>query len=314
MHVNVKVEHMAIEGQQAVWLSAQPCAPMEVAGESFNKPHIEQILVACGGHLGVSLIAWLAPEPQNQHDPNAVMVWIRGAKAGYVPREAAVIWQQVIKGLQDQSRLPVACAAHVRLPTASESGFQLVLWLPPLPGQTGQAMGPQQIAQVMAQAEQARIAAGEVPAAVQTSGPVKGESCVARAERMRREHKERLEKIDARKARQLATFTPKYGPEIAASIVFGKPWMGATEEMIIEAFGAPTSSEEKVLKNKTKRVLSYKKVNDYGVDCPTCEGTGIVLGNKTGRCPACKGTGDGKAIALKIQIEDGLVVGWEDKR
>lgn len=122
---------------------------------------------------------------------------------------------------------------------------------------------------------------------------------------------------EARVARRLAEFTPKHGPEIAAKMVAGKPWQGATLAMMIDAFGPPSATEEKVLKTKSKRSLSYKEVNGAGVSCRKCDGTGFIpeyAHINNGVCTLCRGTGTGRGFALIIQLENDVVVGWEDKR
>lgn len=60
-------------------------------------------------------------------------------------------------------------------------------------------------------------------------------------------------------------------------------WQGATEEMIIESIGRPIDVDERVMKTKRKHVFKYHQ------------------------------RGKGK-FALRITFEDGLLVGWDDKR
>jgi hypothetical protein len=56
-----------------------------VAGVSFRPEALEDASFEPGSKLA------LVPEPQNEHDPNAVGIWNeeRTVQAGYVPREVA---------------------------------------------------------------------------------------------------------------------------------------------------------------------------------------------------------------------------------
>ncbi|WP_373072348.1 hypothetical protein [Sulfurimonas sp.] len=75
----------------------------------------------------------------------------------------------------------------------------------------------------------------------------------------------------------------KYGdPEIVESIMNNEVWQGATEEHVIDSLGKPLDIDQKVLKTKIKEVWKYEEVakNRY---------------------------------ALKVIIENGIVVGWDKK-
>lgn len=80
-----------------------------------------------------------------------------------------------------------------------------------------------------------------------------------------------------------ASLTARFGAEVAEMILKRRVWQGQTEEMLLEARGAPAHVEETVLKTKTKRVFKYE--------------------------PA-----PGNRFKLRVMVEDGVVVGWEDKR
>jgi len=95
----------------------------------------------------------------------------------------------------------------------------------------------------------------------------------AAAEREREEAKAR----DARSA----NLRERFGPENAQRIMAGRYWLGATAEMIREALGTPSDIRERVLKTKTKVTLCYH---------PTSK----------------------KRFALKIHLENDVVVGWDD--
>jgi hypothetical protein len=74
----------------------------------------------------------------------------------------------------------------------------------------------------------------------------------------------------------------KYGPEIANRIVNKQVWQGETAEQLLESLGRPVDVDERVLKTKTKHVWKYyqKGANRFG---------------------------------LRIMLEDGVVVGWDEK-
>ena len=63
---------------------------MEVAGESFYRDAIAEIVGLAGESFGQTLYwASLVPEPENPYSPTAVRVDINGKKVGYIPKEAS---------------------------------------------------------------------------------------------------------------------------------------------------------------------------------------------------------------------------------
>jgi len=75
----------------------------------------------------------------------------------------------------------------------------------------------------------------------------------------------------------------KYGdPELVEAIEKSMFWQGQTAEQLLESLGKPAAVDEKVMKTKTKRVWKYDQIasNRY---------------------------------ALKITLDDGTVVGWDQK-
>lgn len=75
----------------------------------------------------------------------------------------------------------------------------------------------------------------------------------------------------------------KYGnTEIVEHIMNSEVWQGATEEHVLDSLGKPLDIDQKVLKTKTKEIWKYEEVakNRY---------------------------------ALKVVIENGVVVGWDKK-
>jgi ATPase subunit of ABC transporter with duplicated ATPase domains len=75
----------------------------------------------------------------------------------------------------------------------------------------------------------------------------------------------------------------RFGPDVAARLLRKEVWVGQTHEQLVAALGEPVDVDTKVLKTKTKQVFKYM---------PT-------------------GT---NRYAIRITLDDGVVVGWEDKR
>lgn len=70
--------------------------------------------------------------------------------------------------------------------------------------------------------------------------------------------------------------------ELVDLLMSGKYWQGQTEEQLRDSLGKPLDIDQKVLKTKTKEIWKY---------------------NQTAK----------NRYALKIILEDGLVVGWDIK-
>ena len=86
---------------------------VNVAGES----HYQEALRALTGTDGseavrIEVEAALVPEPENPHDPNAVMVQIRERLVGYLPREAAVAYGPMVRIVAERGRT-AACEAMI---------------------------------------------------------------------------------------------------------------------------------------------------------------------------------------------------------
>jgi len=84
---------------------------------------------------------------------------------------------------------------------------------------------------------------------------------------------------DARRARW-EDLTRRFGGENAARIIGGEIWQGQTSEMLIEAIGRPVDMDEKVMKTRTRHVLKW-------------------------------GHQGANRFALRVTLDDGIVVGWE---
>ena len=86
----------------------------------------------------------------------------------------------------------------------------------------------------------------------------------------------------AKKARKERIYQ-KYGhTEIAEKIINQMIWIGQTSEQLLDSLGNPIDIDENVLKTKRKEIWKYhqKSANRFG---------------------------------LKIRVENGIVVGWDEK-
>lgn len=103
----------------------------------------------------------------------------------------------------------------------------------------------------------------------------------AEAAKRRRAAEEQARQEEERRLRW-ARLVKRFGEENARRITAGEVWQGQTAEMLVEALGQPLDIEERVLKKKTKHVYKYRRIaaNRY---------------------------------ALKVDLEDGVVVGWDQK-
>lgn len=90
-------------------LDASIDANQAVSGESHYMDALEAILgSSVGGHSRQrAVIAALVPEPDNQYDPNAIMVIIDGQQVGYIPKDDA---PEIGRRLDGK---PIAVAARV---------------------------------------------------------------------------------------------------------------------------------------------------------------------------------------------------------
>jgi hypothetical protein len=77
--------------------------------------------------------------------------------------------------------------------------------------------------------------------------------------------------------------TNRFGYEIASRILAQQIWLGQTQEMLFEARGHPVATEERVLKTKTRHVHKFDWIS-------------------------------GRRYALRVTLENGVVVGWDDKQ
>lgn len=74
----------------------------------------------------------------------------------------------------------------------------------------------------------------------------------------------------------------RFGAENTVRIHRHEIWQGQTEEMLLASRGAPLDIDTKVLKTKSKSTFKY-------------------------------GHDGGKRYKLRVFLEGGIVVGWEDK-
>jgi hypothetical protein len=104
----------------------------------------------------------------------------------------------------------------------------------------------------------------------------------AEAERQRAEAEAEAEEEAARQARREGKLVDRFGADVAARVLRGEVWQGQTAEMLREALGEPAALDERVMKKKTRHVYKY-------------------------------GPQGGKRYALRVTLDDGVVVGWEGR-
>lgn len=92
----------------------------------------------------------------------------------------------------------------------------------------------------------------------------------------------RNRKAEAERLRREAIDRDYAGSPFRQDILDGSIRQGMTIDMVVAAWGPPAAVDRKVLKTKTKAVLKY-------------------------------GPGPGRSFANKVTIEDGIVVGWEQR-
>jgi flagellar biosynthesis GTPase FlhF len=113
-----------------------------------------------------------------------------------------------------------------------------------------------------------------------------GRRSAERAEANRVAQEEEASRLAAEQAEreraQWESLVARFGPDDAARIHRREIWVGMTVDMLGESRGKPFDVDEKVLKTKTKHVYKYK---------PT----------------------GANRYALRVTLDDGEVVGWEDK-
>jgi len=74
----------------------------------------------------------------------------------------------------------------------------------------------------------------------------------------------------------------RFGPEIAGRIWRRELWLGMSPEMVREIHGPPVAIEEQVSASRVRHIMKYRHMG-------------------------------GLRFGLRINVEDGAVVGWEDK-
>ncbi|WP_441292593.1 DUF4041 domain-containing protein [Sorangium sp. KYC3313] len=123
-----------VDAQRAVWIAGPKCLRHEVVGEVYNPDQMRRVVSAVHGRTEALIQAWLLPDPQNPHDPNAIIVWVLGGKVGYLARELAFQWKPIFASLYGRYGAHVACQAQLDPPSHSNQGsFGVVVWLPALP-------------------------------------------------------------------------------------------------------------------------------------------------------------------------------------
>lgn len=79
----------------------------EIVGESHYQNNIRKALKLSGGRSSKSFQVQLIPEDHNQHDKNAVAVYIDWKKVGYLSRREAKNYRRRMKVLGFENRIAV---------------------------------------------------------------------------------------------------------------------------------------------------------------------------------------------------------------
>jgi hypothetical protein len=118
---------------QAVVISAGGEFEVEVRGESFHQDTISKLVGTSGNvqtdgdRRRATLRAWLRPEPENPHDPNAVLVAaLSGHPLGHLPRELCASYQRVLNEVGDRARIWCEACAFGR---CVEGRWNYGIWL-----------------------------------------------------------------------------------------------------------------------------------------------------------------------------------------
>jgi hypothetical protein len=86
-------------------------ADHDVVGESHYFDHIRSLLPKPDGDESeAQTVAQLVPEPSNIHDPNAVAVKCGGGVVGYLSRDEASVYFQILSALVAQGWMPQVAA------------------------------------------------------------------------------------------------------------------------------------------------------------------------------------------------------------
>ena len=94
---------------------------VEVVGESFHQSAISSVSGRKGVEaVQVDCIAVLVPEPNNPHDPNAVMVQVDAQVVGHLSRKDAILYQSVVYAAE-QLGVMIACNARIAARDPSEA-------------------------------------------------------------------------------------------------------------------------------------------------------------------------------------------------
>lgn len=103
---------------------------VNVAGESHYQDALREIVGDREPQVRHTTEAILEPEPENPHDPNAVVVRIDGHKVGYLPRAEAVAYGPTLRALADRGRAGAVEAVVAGRNDAGTSNLGVFLRLP----------------------------------------------------------------------------------------------------------------------------------------------------------------------------------------
>lgn len=106
---------------------------INVAGESHYQEALRELCPRTGAEeVRCEALAALVPEPDNPHDPNAVIVQIEGRLVGYLPRAVAESYGSLL-AVYARRRTRATCRAVIagRAPQGGTPNLGVFLTLPP---------------------------------------------------------------------------------------------------------------------------------------------------------------------------------------
>jgi hypothetical protein len=94
---------------------------LSIVGESHYQTELESICKPIEGEdVRFECFAELIPEPDNEHDPNAIMVCIDGVCVGYLSRRNAARYNKGIVAMREAGQ-PTICKAFIGRLAQSEN-------------------------------------------------------------------------------------------------------------------------------------------------------------------------------------------------
>ncbi len=105
---------------------------IDVVGESHYQDNLEIVASESGRGWDDDLQAWVVPEPDNPHDKNACAIYIDDLKVGYLRRQNAKEFKELIKLLDLDKYSKIGVKARLVGGTNNKPSFGVILDMPAL--------------------------------------------------------------------------------------------------------------------------------------------------------------------------------------